>query len=50
MLDGTERKEKAEYQDQGSGRMLTGFARLAPKKAEKKKPMQGKGKKPRLRK
>jgi 16S rRNA (cytosine1402-N4)-methyltransferase len=50
MLDGTERKEKAEYQDQGSGRMLTGFAQLAPKKTEKKKPMQGKGKKPRLRK
>ena len=50
MLGGAQRKEKAEYRDQGSGRMLTGFAQLAPKKAEKKKPMQSKAKKPRLRK
>jgi 16S rRNA (cytosine1402-N4)-methyltransferase len=50
MLGGAQREEKAEYQDQGSGRTLTGFAQLAPKKAEKKKPMQFKAKKPRLRK
>jgi 16S rRNA (cytosine1402-N4)-methyltransferase len=50
MLGGAERKEKPEYQDRGSGRTLTGFARLAPKRAEKKKPMQFKAKKPRLRK
>jgi 16S rRNA (cytosine1402-N4)-methyltransferase len=40
----------AEYQDQGSGRMLTGFARLAVKEVGKKKQAQRSGKKPRLRK
>jgi 16S rRNA (cytosine1402-N4)-methyltransferase len=50
MLGGAERKEKPEYQDRGSGRTLTGFAQLAPKRADKKKPMQSKAKKPRLRK
>jgi len=50
MLSGAQRKERAEYQDQGSGRMLTGFAQLASKRPEKKKPMQSKAKKPRLRK
>jgi 16S rRNA (cytosine1402-N4)-methyltransferase len=50
MLGNTGQREKQQYQDQGSGRILTGFAQLAPKKGEKKKPMQGKAKKPRLRK
>jgi 16S rRNA (cytosine1402-N4)-methyltransferase len=50
MLGGTQRKEKPEYQDQGSGRMLTGFAQLAPKKFEKKTKEQSSRKKPRLRK
>jgi 16S rRNA (cytosine1402-N4)-methyltransferase len=50
MLGSAERKEKPEYKDQGSGRMLTGFAQLATRKPEKKKPMQSKAKKPRLRK
>ena len=50
MLGGAQRKEKAEYQDQGSGRMLTGFAQLAPKKFEKKTKEQSSRKKPRLRK
>jgi 16S rRNA (cytosine1402-N4)-methyltransferase len=50
MLGGAQRKEKAEYQDQGSGRMLTGFAQLAPKKFEKKTKEQSSSKKPRLRK
>jgi 16S rRNA C1402 N4-methylase RsmH len=47
---GSERKEKPEYHDQGSGRMLTGFAQLAPKKFEKKTKEQPSRKKPRLRK
>jgi 16S rRNA (cytosine1402-N4)-methyltransferase len=50
MLGGAQRKEKPEYQDQGSGRMLTGFAQLAPKKFEKKTKEQSSRKKPRLRK
>lgn len=50
------RKEKAEYQDPGSVRQLTGFARLKPQKAAtkketgKKQHTQRSGKKPRLRK
>ena len=47
---GSEHKEKAEYQDRGSGRMLTGFAQLATKKFEKKTKEQPSRKKPRLRK
>jgi len=50
MLDGSKRNEKPEYQDQGSGRMLTGFAQLAAKKFEKKTKEQSNRKKPRLRK
>ena len=50
MLDGSKRNEKPEYQDHGSGRMLTGFAQLAPKKFEKKTKEQSSRKKPRLRK
>jgi 16S rRNA (cytosine1402-N4)-methyltransferase len=50
MLSGAERNEKPEYQDQGSGRMLTGFAQLAAKKFEKKTKEQSSRKKPRLRK
>jgi len=38
------------YQDQGSGRQLTGFARLAPQSKVKEKHKQHSGKKPRLRK
>jgi len=41
---------KPEYQDQGSVRQLTGFAKLRPHKSEKKKEAQQSGKKPRLRK
>jgi 16S rRNA (cytosine1402-N4)-methyltransferase len=41
---------KPEYQDQGSVRQLTGFAKLRPHKSEKKKQTQQSGKKPRLRK
>jgi 16S rRNA (cytosine1402-N4)-methyltransferase len=49
--DGAGQKERPQYQDQGSVRQLTGFARLAPKEVgKKKKQMQGKAKKPRLRK
>ena len=48
-----EKKKQAEYQDQGSGRMLTGFAQLKTKKVEKLKSQgtkaQSKRKKPRLR-
>jgi 16S rRNA (cytosine1402-N4)-methyltransferase len=40
---------KPEYQDQGSVRQLTGFAKLKPQQVEKKK-AQHSGKKPRLRK
>jgi len=50
MLGGAQRKEKAEYRDQGSGRVLTGFAQFAPKKFEKKTKEQSSRKKPRLRK
>jgi 16S rRNA (cytosine1402-N4)-methyltransferase len=41
---------KQGYQDQGSGRQLTGFARLAPKSKTKEQRKQHSGKKPRLRK
>ena len=41
---------KPEYQDQGSVRQLTGFAKFKPQKLEKKKQAQHLGKKPRLRK
>ncbi len=44
--------KRAEYKDIGSGRQLTGFAKLAPVKKEKPvkiKKKQGSGKKPRLR-
>ena len=44
--------KRAEYKDIGSGRQLTGFARLVPEKKEKPvkhKKKQGSGKKPRLR-
>jgi 16S rRNA (cytosine1402-N4)-methyltransferase len=54
MLSGEEKKEKQQYQDQGSGRMLTGFSQLKPAKAErpvqKKKAARRSGQKPRLRK
>ena len=40
---------KPEYQDQGSVRQLTGFAKFKPQKLEKKKQTQHSGKKPRLR-
>ena len=40
---------KPEYQDQGSVRQLTGFAKFKPQKLEKKKQAQHSGKKPRLR-
>ena len=48
--EGAAPKERNKYQDPGSVRQLTGFARLAPKPAEKKKHSHAKGKKPRLRK
>jgi 16S rRNA (cytosine1402-N4)-methyltransferase len=48
--DGAGSKERAEYQDPGSVRQLTGFAQLATKKAGKKRIAQRPGKKPRLRK
>jgi len=41
---------KQQYQDQGSGRQLTGFAQLAPASKSKDKRKQQSGKKPRLRK
>ena len=47
--EGSEQKERSEYQDPGSVRQLTGFAQLAAKKAEKKTKVHRPGKKPRLR-
>ena len=50
---GSAASNKAEYQDKGSGKMLTGFAQLATPAAKKPggdKKKQGSGKKPRLRK
>ena len=47
---GTGRKEIPQYQDPGSVRQLTGFAQLKTKRPEKKKEMQSKARKPRLRK
>jgi 16S rRNA (cytosine1402-N4)-methyltransferase len=48
-----EKKKQAEYQDQGSGRILTGFSQLKTKKVEKQTPQgkkaQSKRKKSRLR-
>jgi hypothetical protein len=52
-LDGKVQGTRAEYQDAGSGKQLTGFARSVPEKkapANKAKKKQGSGKKPRLRK
>ena len=51
---GSAAKVKTEYQDTGSGRQLTGFSQLAPKKQDKQKATQSKvtqhkHKKPRLR-
>jgi 16S rRNA (cytosine1402-N4)-methyltransferase len=54
LAPGSAAKAKAEYQDTGSGRQLTGFSRLAAKKQDKQKVTpnkvtQSKHKKPRLR-
>jgi 16S rRNA (cytosine1402-N4)-methyltransferase len=53
MLSTEGKQQKQQYQDQGSGRMLTGFSQLKSKETkpvQKKKPAQRSGQKPRLRK